>query len=198
MRFGLWAGLVTVLWALTSTSANAFYPCCPVPCCIAYQACTVTCYRTEVREEKIPITIQRVNYRQEIDKVPIKVYVSQPFTTKVQQSYCVPVPKVIVRDVVTCVSVPIMMIDPCTGCCYVTNCPRMVTQQVSCTVYEPQMQIREIDVMVNKLVPQDRVIDRVRWVPVVTQEQSFTVRRYCVSIPYPVTVQVPVYVPCCQ
>ena len=47
------------------------------------------------------------------------------------------------------------------------------------------------------MLPEERLVDQVRMIPVVTKEQAFTVRRYCVSVPYQTTVYVPCYMPCC-
>ena len=40
-------------------------------------------------------------------------------------------------------------------------------------------------------VQQETVVNQVRYIPVVTQEQSWTVRHYCVTVPYQAYVCVP-------
>jgi hypothetical protein len=164
---------------------------------VSYRTETVTCYRTEWREQQVPIQVQRVSCRTEVDKVPITVQVPQYFDQTVKTYYTVRVPRVIVRDVSRCVLVPVTSVDPCTGCCYTTCCPQWITQQVSCTVYDCVQQSRDVVVKACRLVPEQRVIDRVRYVPVTTTETVMTCRRYCVQVPYQVQVCVPVLVPCC-
>jgi hypothetical protein len=205
MRNLLWACAGLVFWGLTTSAANAYYgpplvccyPVCPPPCCVAYETRVVTCYRTEWHQEKVPIVIQKVNYRPETIKVKVTVYVPAMFDQKVQTCYYIPVPKVVVQDVVSCVWVPFSLCDPCTGCCYTSCCPQWVTRKVQYTVCDYLPQVREDVVKVCKMVPQEQIVDQTRLIPVVTQEQGWTVRYSCTAVPYQTTVNVPVYVPCC-
>lgn len=198
MTFGL--ALTLLCLGLTGSAADAY--CGPPICCppIGYWACqpqVVTAYRAEWKEEKVPCVVHRVSYRQETDKVKVQVCVPKLFDQTVRTSYYVPIPKVVERDVTTCVMVPVVMYDPCTCCCYVSYRPSLSTTKVKCTVYDHKLESRDDVVKVCKLVTEERVIDQVRFVPVVSEEKSFTTRRYCVMVPYQTTVNVPVWVPCC-
>lgn len=197
MKTTVWSCVVFLVWGLSDSQAEAFYLCCPPPCCIAYEMRAITCYRPEWKEEKVPVTVEKVKYRKEVDKVKVKVYVAKLFDEKVQTSYYVPVPKVVEQDVATCVTVPIILVDPCSGCCYVSCRPQWATQKVKCTVYDYKVEKRDVSVKACKWVPEDRVVEQVRWVPEVTREQVMTVRRYCVPVAYQATICVPVYIPCC-
>jgi hypothetical protein len=44
-------------------------------------------------------------------------------------------------------------------------------------------------------VPQPTMVEQVRWIPEVSQEQVWTVRYTCVMVPYQALVCVPVYCP---
>ena len=206
MRTSVWLCAALVSWFLTAATANAcWYPtavsyaCCPPPpCCVAYTTQSITCYRPEWRQEKIPITIQKVSYRAETTKVKVTEYVPQWFDQKVQTAYCVPVPKVVSWDATSCVMIPVVMFDPCTCCCYMSCYPQWITRKVQCTVYEAQMRTREDVVKVCRMVPQERQVDQTRMIPQYTQEQSYCVRNYCVMVPYQSSITVPVYLPCCR
>ena len=110
----------------------------------------------------------------------------------VRTSYYVPVPREVEREVRRCVMVPVMTFDPCTCCMVVSYCPQWVTQRVRCVEYDYRKEERDVPVRVCQWVPENRVVQQVRWIPEVTQEQSWTVRRYCVTVPY----QTMVWVPC--
>ena len=203
MRFAFVFGAAIFLFGSVNDSARAqcyapwaCYYCQPV-CCVTYQYQTVTSYRPEWRAEKVPCVVQRVSYRQEITKVPVTVYVPTMFDEKVRTSFYVPIPTIVERPVTTCVMVPMVTVDPCTGCCFATWCPQTVTQMVKYTTCDYQLRTREDMVKVCKMVPEARVVDQVSWSPVVTQEQSWTVRYTCVMVPCQTTVCVPVYTWCC-
>ena len=100
----------------------------------------VTCYRTEVREEKVPVTIEKVSYQKEVLKVKVTVYVPKWFEEKVRTSYYVPIPKIIEREVPVCVMVPVVLVDPCTGCCFVTCREQMAMKKVQTTVCDYRME----------------------------------------------------------
>jgi hypothetical protein len=164
---------------------------------VAYETRVVTCYRTEWKEEKIPIVVERVSYKPETIKVKVTEYVPATFDQMVRTSYYVAIPKVIERDVATCVMVPFAAFDPCTCCCYVSYCPQWVTRKVQYSVCDYQLQARDDVVKVCKMVPQERVVDQTRMIPVVTKENTWSVRYTCVAVPYQTTVSVPVVIPCC-
>jgi hypothetical protein len=201
MRYALAIGAALLLLGSVNGSAHAFgcepWACyCPPVCCVTYQYQTVTSYRQEWRAEKVPCVVQKVSYRQETTYVPVTVYVPKMFDEKVRTSYYVATPKIVERPVTTCVLVPMVSVDPCTGCCYVTCCPQWVTHAEKCTVYDYQLQTRDDVVKVCRRVPEQRVVEQVCWIPQMTQEQSWTVRYTCVMVPCQTTVCVPVYTWC--
>ena len=153
--------------------------------------CPVVCYRTEWREEKVPCVVQKVSYRQEVVPVKTCVWVPQEFDQQVRRSYYVPVPREVEREVASCVWVPVVTFDPCSCCCVVRWCPQMVTTRVRCMVYDYRPEERVETVRVCRWVQQETVVNQVRCIPEVTPEQSWTVRRYCVSVPYQTYVCVP-------
>lgn len=199
MRMALCACVALLSWGLTATSADAFYgygwPCAPMGYW-SYTTQVVTCYKSQWTEVKVPIMIQKVSYKQEVDKIKVQVPVPKFFDQKVSTSFYVPVPKVVEREYTTCVMVPVPVFDPCSCCCYMTYQPTYSTQKVKCVVYDYKLESREDTVKVCKMVLEDRVIDQVRCIPVVTQEPSFVIRYNCTLVPYQTTVCVPVWVPC--
>lgn len=202
MRIILAIGAAMLLWGSTIGPAHAqgcgpWAYCCPPVCCVTYQYQTVTSCRPEWRAEQVPCVVQKVSYRQETTKVNVTVYVPKMFDQQVRTSFYVAVPKVVELPVTTCVLVPMVSVDPCTGCCYVTYCPQAVTQAVKCTVYDYQLQTRDEVVKVCRMVPEQRVVEQVRCIPQVTQEKSWTVCYTCVMVPCQTTVCVPVYTWCC-
>jgi hypothetical protein len=192
--FAVCAGVC--LWTPSISRAQVFDPCCPIPFVVAYEMRTVTCYRPEWREEKVPCVVQRVSYRRDVVQVPCSTWVPQWSDQQVRTSYYVPVPKVVERAVPRCVMVPVTMCDPCTGCCFVQYCPQWIVQRVQCTEYDYRVAERTDVVKVCKMVEQRTVVEQVCWTPVVTAEQSWTTRCYCVMVPYQSQVCVPVWVPC--
>jgi hypothetical protein len=198
MRSALVACTIFLLWGLSSSSAQAYYPGFCVPYMVAYEMRPVICYRTEWREEKVPCVTYTVNYRKEVKQVPTTVWVPKMFNENVRTSYYVPVPKVVERQVPRCVMVAMPVFDPCTGCCFAYCCPQWVVERVRCTVYDYRKEERNHVVQVCRLVEQKTVVEQVRWIPEVTEQKSWTVHRYCVAVPYQTMVCVPVCVPCWQ
>jgi hypothetical protein len=202
MRYALTIGLAILLWGSVNGPAHAFgcVPCfyyfCPPVCCVTYQYQTTTSYRPEWRAEQVPCVVQKVSYRQETTKVPVTVYVPKMFDEKVKISYYEATPKIVEQPVTTCVMVPAMSFDPCTGCCYATWCPQWVTHTVRCTAYDYKLKTRDDVVKVCRMVPEPHVVDQVRWISEVTQEPSTTVRYSCVMVPCQTTVCVPIYTWC--
>jgi len=184
-------GLCAALLLTGPTGMTMATPC-PPPC-VGYEMRTVICYRPEWRDEKVPCLVQKVSYRQEVTPVKTSVWVCKPFEQRVRTACYVPVPKIVEREVWTCVMVPAVYIDPCLGCCSIICQPCWISRRVGCTDYDYRMEEREQSVIVWRWVEQPTVVDQVRWIPVVTQEQSWTLRRYCVMVPYQATV----CVPCC-
>ncbi|HZZ82484.1 MAG TPA: hypothetical protein VFE62_28555 [Gemmataceae bacterium] len=165
-------------------------PFCPVPC-ITYEWRPVVCYRPEWREEKVPCVVQRVSYRQVVTPVNTKVCVPQEYQASVRRVCYTPVPRQVERDVPALTMVPMLAWDPCSCCCVVRWCPQITSTRVRCVEYDYVPQERVDNVRCWRWVLEDRVVNQVSCVPVVTQEQVTTVRRYCVMVPYQTYVCVP-------
>ena len=189
-----WALAACLTLCLAGSSAQAYcFPVCPPVCFVTYEWRPVVAYRPEWREEKVPIVVQRVNYRREVTPVKTQVYVPRQFDEVVRTSYYVPVPREVEQDVVRCVMVPVAVFDPCTCCTYWTYSPQWVTERVRFMTCDYRREERNDNVKVWKWVAQDTVVEQVRWIPEVTNEQSWTVRRTCIMVPYQTMVCVPVY-----
>jgi hypothetical protein len=156
--------------------------------------------------------------------VPDKIKVLVPITVQEPRviNVCRAEPFEVVRDVVTCRSVPVCCVDPCTGCTYTTCRLEQVVQKVKCvqyrTVTEQQkimvnvcrMQEQVRDIQVCKLVPKqimvdvctyqtkEEVVNVTRCVPYTYTEEQVVTRRFCVMVPYQATVRVPVCTPVCS
>ncbi len=193
MRFSLAACIVFMIAGPTPAFAQWCYigpPCCPGPC-ITYEMRPVTCYRTEWRTELVPCVVQKVSYHQEVIPVKTSVLVPQEYEQKVRRSHYVPMPRVVERDVATWVWAPMVAFDPCSCCCVVSWRPQVATTRVRCVEYDYRLEERLETVRMCRWVQQETVVNQVRYTPVVTQEQSWTVRRYCVTVPYQAYVCVP-------
>ena len=187
------------LWECFTPTAAADWPCCcPIPIIVGYEMRPVICYRPEWREEQVPCTIDRVNWRREVTQVQTTALVAREFDERVRTAYYVPVPREVERQVPYCVMAPVMMFDPCTCCCFVTYCPQWTVARVRCVEYDYRREEREAIVRVCRWVPEPQLVDHVRWIPEVTREPSFTVRRYCVMVPYQSAVCVPIIQYCCM
>jgi len=191
MKFGWLASLALLLVPAVSQAQCCWY----VPVCVSYEIRSVVCYRPEWREEKVPIVLQRVNYRQEVTPVNSFVWVPKEFDEKVQRTYYTPVPRVVERDVASWCWAPWVWCDPCTGCPYVSYYPKQTVQRVQCVEYDYRREDRVEAVRVCRWVQQPTVVNQVRWIPEVTNENSWTVRRTCVMVPYETKVCVPVWMP---
>ncbi len=193
MRFALAACVAFMLAGPTPAFAQWCYvgpACCPMPC-ITYEMRAITCYRTEWRAEMVPCVVQKVSYRQEVIPVRTSVWVPQEYDQQVRRSYYVPMPRVVERDVAAWTWAPVMVFDPCSCCCVVSWCPQLTTTRVRCVAYDYRLEERVETVRMCRWVQQEAVVNQVRCIPVVTQEQSWTVRPYCVTVPYQAYVCVP-------
>jgi hypothetical protein len=195
MKKALLACLALAAWTVGASAAQAFcyVPCMPI-CCIRYELRPVICYRQEWRAEQVPCVVERVNYRAEVSRVNVRVMAPRMFDEQVRTSCYVPTPRVVDRVVSQCVTVPVVAFDPCTCCPYVAYTTQWVNCTVRCVEYDYRQVERVENVRVCRYVPEDRVVEQVRWVPEVSQVQTWTVRYNCVTVPY----QTMVWVPCWQ
>ncbi|MBI2804423.1 MAG: hypothetical protein HYX68_05490 [Planctomycetes bacterium] len=180
--------------ALTASSVHGgWYPAFPMPDCVTFEARQVVSYRPEWREERIPCVVPSVSYRKVVTPVATWVWKLKQFDERVRTSYYTPVPREVEREAARCVMVPIMVIDPCTGCCFASCYPHWVRERVRCVEVDYRREERDVDVRVSRWVQEYQMVDQVSYVPEVTQIQTWTVRRYCVWVPCQTTVIVPVY-----
>ena len=191
MRFGWLACLAWLVVPAVSQAQCCWY----VPVCVTYEVRPVVSYRPEWREEKVPIVIQKVNYRKEVTPVKTSIWTLKEFDEQVQRTYYTPVPRVVERDVPTWCWAPVVWCDPCTGCPFVSYYPQQTVQRVQCVEYDYRKEDRVEATRVCRWVPQSVVVDQVRWIPEVTRENSWTVQRTCVLVPYQSQVCVPVWMP---
>lgn len=186
------ACLALLTWAIAASSGQAFCgPICAPMCCLTYEMQKVVCYRPDWREEKVPCVVQQVNYRCEVTPVKVQVMVPRMFDQQVRTACYVPTPREVERDVPRCIMTPCVVIDPVTCCPVVTYTPQWFTQKVRCVEYEYRLVEGVQNVQVCRYVPEDRVVQQVRYIPEVSQVQTWTVRRYCVMVPYETMVCVP-------
>ncbi len=187
------AAIALLISAAFASDANAYwYIGCPPTCCWTYEWQPVVCYRPQWQEERVPCVVEHVTYRREVTPVKTQIMVPRMFDEQVRRSYYVPVPREVERVVPRCVMVAVPVVDPCTGCAYMTYCPQWVNQRIRCIEYDYRREEQDVNVRVCRMVPQDTVIEQVRWIPEVSQVQSFTIRRTCVMVPYQTMVCVPV------
>lgn len=179
-------------------SGPAYGPACPEPC---YVEKCVTRFRSEWRERDVPCTTFR--------DVCKTVTVPETYTVMVpccrEETRCETVitcrPKKIERDVTYTKQVRICVIDPCTGCHRYEFKPEVCTRHECYTVVEKVPVTRQHVVKVPYFRPEVRTRQRVcqvhERVPVTIVKRE----RYCVQVPYLVTIKVPVCKPvavaCC-
>ncbi len=171
--------------------------CCYAPPCVTYQPCVVTCYRPDWREEKVPVQVDNWTSREVVQKVKVQVMVPHWTDESKVVVSCRYEPKIVQSDIVRCCYVPMCTIDPCTCCPTTCWVPQTYVQRVACTVYEAKQFQTVVPVKVCRMVAEERVVETRHCVWENNPVQVMAVRRYCVMVPQPTTVMVPVYTPCC-
>jgi hypothetical protein len=109
-----------------------------------------------------------------------------------------PVCRDVVRDVVCCRMVPVCVTDPCTGCTQTVCKPETYVQKVHTTVTDFVPEPRKVMAEVCTYKKVVETIQCRRLVCTVVPEPVTHTVCYTELVPYPVTVKVPVCVPCCQ
>jgi hypothetical protein len=200
-------GLVAVGLAVAASSAEArglrrgcdascAPACAPCPATtVVWQDREVTVNEIQWQEREVTVNVCRLVPREVVEKhtctIMVPEYTPQKRTITVMTQQARPS----VREVCRCVSVPVCVVDPCTGCTR-TVCQRQtVREQVPCTVWECVPQQREVTVQVCSYKPVVKnwetkciVCDRV-----VTPEKRR--EKYCVTVPVKKMVKVAVCVP---
>jgi hypothetical protein len=157
----------------------------------------VTCYKQQWVSRDVPCEVMKPVYREETRVVQkdvlIPVWVEEPREV-VTYAYK---PRVVMKEVVRCVQVPVTVCDPCTGCCYTACKPQMVCEQVPCTVHDCVPVVNKVMVKVCRHTTEKRnfsyKVVHCDWVKEVVVQKKWE----CVTVPYQTTVKVPVLVPCC-
>ena len=156
----------------------------------------VTCYKTEWREEEVPVQVCKA-----VPHVLVQVHkctVLVPDWKEVKRTYiqCKSVPVEVWKDVVCCKMVPVCVTDPCTGCTYMSCKPETYVTKVKsicCKLVPEQV---EYTCKVCTYHPEERTYQTRCVVCDYKTETVVVKKRYCVSVPYTATVKVAVTVPC--
>ena len=194
MRHAVLFSFTLGFFGYLNSAVHAFcFPPGPPTCCMTYEVRPVTWYRAQWSEEKVPIVVQKINYRKEVVPVRTRLWVPKEFDEQVRCSYYVPVPREVERDIWRCVLTATVAVDPWTCCPCVNYYPQWVNQRVRCVEYDYRREERNQAIKVWKWVQEDTVVDQVRWIPEVTQERTWIVQRRCVMVPYQTVTCVPVY-----
>lgn len=179
-------------------SGPACNPCHPEPRFV--EKC-ITRFRTEWREREVPVTIFR--------DVCKTVTVPETYTVMVpgfrEEKRCettfVCKPKKVERDVTFTKQVQITVTDPCTGCKHFECKPEVCTRHECATIVEKVPVTREFVVKVPFCHPEVRTREKCVTVHERVPETIDKHERYCVQVPYQVTIKVPVCQPvavaCC-
>lgn len=166
-----------------------------VPVCVSYEVRPIIAYRPELREEKVPIVVQRVNYRREETPVRTTIWKLQGFDERQPRIYYTPVPREVERYVPVWSWAPWVWCDPCTGCPFVSYYPVQTVQRVRCIEYDYRREETMVNVRVYRWVQEPYEYNQVRWIPEVARENSWTVCRTWVWVPYETTAPVPTWMP---
>ena len=158
---------------------------------------TVTAYKTEWHERDVKVVVHKPIFTEV--ETPHSCTVLVPEWKPVTKTITVltPVPKVVERDVVCCRMVPVTLCDPCTGCPYTVCKPETYVQKVKYTVTECVPTPKEVTYNVCTYKEEVRKWTTKHVVCTWKEDTEMRKERYCVSVPYPTTVKVPVCVPVC-
>lgn len=200
------AALAAVLAALlgTSAQARACYPdlsgCAPN---VTWIDQVVTSYRTETRVRTVPCTVQKTVCREEA--VVTKYWVNVPTWGEQKRTVWVykEVPKEVEREVTCLLPLPPACghgpcVDGCTGhhCDICDNrVPATYTQKVKCVQPEAAPEKVEFVEKVCTYKAEERTRVSTRQVVETVPETVLRQETYCVTVPYQVTIKVPV---CCH
>ncbi len=173
---------------------------CPPPACpqfeIKYVDKVVTCYKPVWKDVEVKVHIPKITCKEVMEKVKVTVCVPRWEDQKITMRYCRPICRETVADVRRCVSEPVAVIHPCTGCPCVTYQLKWITEKVKVCVPDFQWESKEAIIKVCRIDRHDKIVDQKRIIRECSWETKTCMRRVCHQEPYQTTVRVPVCVPC--
>ena len=185
MKRGILAALTIVLGGVAQDARANCVMCCPP--CVTWVPYCVTCYRPELRTRDVPFTVTRLVPRQEI--IQRKCIVMVPQWHDEQQTCMVTMmePRTLTSSEPVTTMVPMMVQDPCTGCCYMACKP--VTTLVSRTrsFMAPVQVPKQVTVKVCRMVPVERTYEERRTVCDTVAVPMVRKECYTVWTPYQAT-----------
>jgi hypothetical protein len=196
------AGVLAALCGL-SAQARACYPnlsgCQP---CVTWVDQVVTCYRTETRTRAVPCAVPKTVCREEtvVNKywVNVPVWGEQKRTVWVYNEVCKPVG----REVTCQLPLPPAPCPTCSdGCCghHCDVCdnrvPATYKQRITCVEHEAAPAKVEFVEKVCSYRAEEHTAVTTRQVVETVPETVLRNETYCVTIPYQLTVKVPVCAP---
>jgi hypothetical protein len=145
-------------------------------------------------QQQVPTVVPRITYREDVTKV--KTWVNVPTVVDEKQSALayVPVPRLVEKEVTTCVMLPIFLTDP-SGKPVFSCRPEIKAHKISYTVWDYKLVVKTYPVKVTRMIPQEKIIEYKQTVPVVVYDQQLTTQWRVMQVPYQKVVTVPTYDP---
>ncbi len=178
-------------------AAQAQGPFCPPGCRVVWVDQPVTCQKMEWRSKDVSYEVMKPVYREEVRTVTRDVIVPEWKDETRDVTTCTLKPRQEVREVARMVCVPCTVVDPCTGCAYMSCKPHMVVEKVCSTVYDRVLETTKIPVKVCNYKTEKRAFKETLvhcdWKKETTTRKEY----YCVPVLVTMTRKVPVLVPDC-
>lgn len=188
MRKSFLSGIGLMLCAFVAQRADVRADGPPAGCCEkGYYEKVVTAYKPVCKEERVPVVVKKLCYRDEMRPTKVTVMVPREFIEKRNkvENFEVPVEKCIQR----CRKVPVKLIDPKTGCSVVVLKDEYYTDKI--TVMEPRSRVVCVDVKVCRQVPEERIVMQPCKVPEWREETIYVMRQHTEMIPYQKVLKLP-------
>jgi hypothetical protein len=144
--------------------------------------------------QQVPTVVPRLTYKDEVIKVKTWVNVPKVFVEKQSALTYVPVPRLVEKEVTTCVTVPLFLTDP-NGKPVFACRAEIKTHKVSYAVQDYVPVLKQVAVNVTRMVPQEKVVEYKQVVPVVIYDQQLTTQWQVMMVPYQKIVTVPTFDP---
>jgi len=199
-------GLLAAALALTAVPAQAHGlrrgcdsgcapACAPAPTQVVWEDREVTVNEVQWKEREVTVDVCRFVPREVVEKHSCTIMVPEFTPQKRMITVVTREPRESVREVRRCVSVPVCVVDPCTGCTRTCCQKQTIVEQVPCTVWVCIPKQREVTVQVCSYRPEVKNYETRRIVcdKVVTPEKRK--EKYCVVVPVKKKVKVAVCVP---
>src|SRR5262249_49845031 len=159
-----------------------------------FQPQLVNGYHTHWVKAPVPTVVPRITYKEETSRVTTYVHVPRTVEQRQTTVAYVPAARLVEKDVVTTVKGPIYLTDPA-GKVVVSHRIETKTHRVSYPVYEFRPVIKEYTIEVTKMVPEERVTEYKRIMPIVAYDQVMTSEWQPMMVPYQSVITVPSYNP---